>query len=287
MRCPQPSMRPIGRRVGMVAQVVVGDQDDARAAVGHLAAVEAAQPALDDGVDLVIAVAGRRSGTVQSRVCAFGLRRALAKFSWRDGPQVGLVDAVATVVLVGDLGEHVGPHELGVGALVADPRGRAEVLGGGVAGHGLLQLDADDQRGLVGAGAQVGDRGQRRDAARRAGRLVAGRRGVPQAVDARWPAWRRGGPGRRTSRRTRCRRGPRRSSAASISRRRQRRGRRPRRSGPAKSRPSRVQIAREVALVAAEDPDAGVAHARDGTTTNRVTPADSPSRGERPRRLQV
>ena len=47
------------------------------------------------------------------------------------------------------------------------------------------------------------------------------------------------------------------------------------------------QVAAEVALVAAEDPDVGAAHERDDTTTNRVTPADSPSRGERPRRLQV
>jgi hypothetical protein len=86
---------------------------------------------------------------------------------------VGLVEAVPPVVLVGEAGEHIGPHEFGIGALVADPGGRAEVLGGGVARHGLLQLDADDQRGPVRTGPQIGDRGQGRDAAGRAGRFVA------------------------------------------------------------------------------------------------------------------
>ena len=111
-----------------------------------------------------------------------GIRSRVGEVQLGDRAQVGLVEAVPPVVLVGDAGEHAGPHEFGVGTLVADPGGRAEVLGGGVAGHGLLQLDADHQRRAVRAGPQVGDRGQRRDAARRAGRLVAGRRGVPQPV---------------------------------------------------------------------------------------------------------
>ena len=122
------------------------------------------------------------SGTVQSRVCAFGLARALAKFSWAIARRWVVVEAVAAVVLVGDSVEHVRPHELGVGALVAGPRGGAEVLRGGVAGHGLLQFDADDERRAVCAGPQIGHRRQGRDAARRARGFVAGRGGVPQAV---------------------------------------------------------------------------------------------------------
>ena len=39
------------------------------------------------------------------------------------------------------------------------------------------------------------------------------------------------------------------------------------------------EVAREIALIAAEDPDVGCAHARDATTTKRVTRAHS-ARGE-------
>ena len=54
--------------------------------------------------------------------------------------------------------------------------------GGGVAGHRLLQFDADDERGAVGAGSQVGDRRQRRDAARGACGFVPRGGRVPQPV---------------------------------------------------------------------------------------------------------
>ena len=56
------------------------------------------------------------------------------------------------------------------------------MTGSGVAGHGLLQFHADDQGGPVIPGPQIGDRGQCGDAARRAGRLMPHRRGVPEAV---------------------------------------------------------------------------------------------------------
>ena len=170
-----PAVDPADRpKVRMVAQVVVGHEDDTGAAVGHLAAVEAAQPAFDDGVDLVVTVAAGSQVRHGPATCLrVGVRPRVGEVQLGDRAQVDLVEAVATVVLVGDLGEHVGPHELGVGALVSDPCRSAEVVGGGVARHGLLQLDADHQRGLVGAGAQIGDRCQRRDAARRARGLVA------------------------------------------------------------------------------------------------------------------
>ena len=56
------------------------------------------------------------------------------------------------------------------------------MTGSGVAGHGLLQFQADDQCGPVIPGAQIGDRGQCGDTARRAGRLMPRRRGIPEAV---------------------------------------------------------------------------------------------------------
>ena len=204
-----------------------------------------------------------------------GIRSRVGEVQLGDRAQVGLVEAVPPVVLVGDAGEHVGPHELGVGALVADPGGRAEVLGGGVARHGLLQLDADDQRGLVGAGPQVGDRGQRRDAAGRAGGLVAGRRGVPQPVVH--------GGGHRAEV---ALAGEQLTEGVGDVHDVDRGGVHPRggergidhfggQIGEIEALAG--QVAAEVALVAAEDPDVGgAAHEPDDTTTNRVTQADRP-----------
>ena len=173
-----------GADTGMIAQVVVGDQDDARGAVGHLAAVETTQPAFDDGVDLVVdgrvAVApGTQVGNRPIARLRIGVRLGVGEIQRGDRAQVRLVQAVPLVVFVGDPGEHARPHERGVGALVPDPRRSAEVSGGGVARHRLLQLDADHQRGLVRTGPEIGDRSQRRNAAGGARRLVARRRCVP------------------------------------------------------------------------------------------------------------
>ena len=56
------------------------------------------------------------------------------------------------------------------------------MLGGGVTGHGLLQLDPDDERGVVGARPQVRHRRQRRYAAGRARGFVPRGRRVPELV---------------------------------------------------------------------------------------------------------
>ena len=96
--------------------------------------------------------------------------------------QVSVVDAESAVIFVGDLGEHRRPQEFGVGALVAGPGGRAQMSGGGVAGHCLLQFQADDQCGPVIPGPQIGDRCQCGNTARRAGRLMPRGRSVPEAV---------------------------------------------------------------------------------------------------------
>ena len=173
-------MRPIGRASGMVAQVGVVDQDQSRAAVGHLAAVEAPQPALGDRVGRV--VVGDRVGDRPAAGLGVGVAPRVGEVELRDRAQMRVVQAVAPVVLVGDLGEHRRPQVARVGALVSGPRGGAEMLGGGVTGHGLLQLDPDDERGVVGARPQVGHRRQRRHAARRARGFVPRGGGVPQLV---------------------------------------------------------------------------------------------------------
>ncbi len=56
------------------------------------------------------------------------------------------------------------------------------MVGRGVARHGFLQFDADDQSDVVVARPQVGHRRQRRHTPGRAGGFVPRRRGVPQVV---------------------------------------------------------------------------------------------------------
>ena len=192
-----PAVDPPDRpHAGVVAQVVVGDEDDAGAAVGHLAAVEAAQPAFDDGVDVVVESPSRprRSGTVQPRVCALGLRSGVGEVQLGDRAQVGLVEAVPPVVLVGDAGEHVRPHELGVGALVPDPGRRAEVL----------RRRCRRARSSPARRRPPARSGTRRTADRRSRpgsrrcptrtRPRGATTGCPTARRARWRASRRGGP---------------------------------------------------------------------------------------------
>ena len=96
--------------------------------------------------------------------------------------QVPVVQAVAPVVLVGQLAEHVRPYELGVLALVADPGRGAEVLGRLSSRYVAFLLNADDQHAVVPAGLDIGHGAQDGDAARRAGRLVPGRGLAPQRI---------------------------------------------------------------------------------------------------------
>src|SRR6478752_6177934 len=82
--------------------------------------------------------------------------------------QVGVVEAVPPVVLVGDGAEDVGPHEASALTVVAHPGGRAEVRGRLVAGHGLLELDAEHEGAVVVPCPEVGHGGEQRHPARRA-----------------------------------------------------------------------------------------------------------------------
>ena len=182
---PDGAMAPAGDpgdrpSVGMLAQVFVVDQHDSRAAVGHLAAVESAQPAFDERVSR--AVVADRVGHCPFPGLRVGVSARIAEVELRDRPQMGFVQSVAAVVFVGDRGEHRRPEELRVGPLVSGPGRGAEMTRRGVAGHGLLQLDAEDQRGVVVARPQVGHRRQRGHASRGAGGFVPRRRGVPQSV---------------------------------------------------------------------------------------------------------
>ena len=173
---------PDRAHAGMLAQELVVDQDHARPAVGHLAAVVAADPALDGRVGLVVAAVRGEVGHLPVAGLGVGVAAGVGEVQRGDRVQVRLVDAVPAVVLVGDVGEHRRPHELRVGALVTRPRRRAQMLGGGVAGHGLLQFQSDHQCGAVVARPQVGHRRENRHTARCARGLVPGGRCVPESV---------------------------------------------------------------------------------------------------------
>ncbi len=170
-RAVPPALDPADRpRAGVVTQVGVADQDETCSAVGHLAAVEPPQPAFDHGIGVVIV--GQRIGDRPTAGLCVGIAARVGEVELGDRAQVALVDAVAPVVLGGHPVEHVRPHELRIAAFMAGPCGRTEMFGGGVARHGLLQFDPDDQGGAVRARSQVGDRRQGRDAARCARGLV-------------------------------------------------------------------------------------------------------------------
>ena len=133
------------------------------------------------------------------------------------------------------------------------------------------------QRGPVGAGPQIGDRGQGRDAARGACGLVARRRRVPQPLVH--------GGGHRAEV---ALAGEQLTEGVGDMHDVDRGGVQLRggergldhfggQIGEIEALPG--QVAAEVALVAAEDPDiGGAAHDRDDTTTNRVTRADGSAR---------
>src|SRR6185437_14603652 len=97
-----------------------------------------------------------------------------------DGVQVRVVQAVPPVILVGQLAEHVRPHERGVLALVPDPGGRTQVLRRVLAGDVAFLLHREYEYAVVAARLDLGGGGQDRDAARGAGRLVPGGRLAPQ-----------------------------------------------------------------------------------------------------------
>ena len=143
------------------------------------------------------------------------------------------------------------------------------MLRGGVAGHGLLQFDADDERGPYAperrsaTAASVATLPEAQAASCRDDGCV------PQPVDDGGGHRAEVALTRRTSRRRRCRRGRRRCRRASILA-----------AARVWSTTSARQIgevvavagevAREVALIAAEDPDTGMSPmTRDGTTTKQ------------------
>jgi hypothetical protein len=170
VRWPQPRIRATRSRAG---------QDDRRAAVGDLAAVGAAQPALDDRVDGVVL----REGRVGQGPAA-GLRERVAprvaEVLAADRDEVAAIEAPALGVGVADAGEHARPQVAGALALVAGPRRGAEVARGHLAGDVALLLDAEDEGELVAPGLEVGHRGEDRDRARGARGLVARRGHAPQ-----------------------------------------------------------------------------------------------------------
>lgn len=71
-----------------------------------------------------------------------------------------VIQAVAPVVLLGDLIEHVRPDEARLLALMPDPGRRTQVTRGRITGNGLLQFRAGHEGTVVVTGAQIGDGGK-------------------------------------------------------------------------------------------------------------------------------
>lgn len=150
----------------------------ARSPVGHLAAVVAAGPALDDRVGVV--VTGEALGA-EPPGAGLGprVRPGVAVGELGEPVEVHVVDPVAPVVLVGHVRERGRPHEPRP-AFVTDPGRGTEVLCGDVTRHRALQLGTHHERHVVAPRFDLGGGGQDGDAARGARRLVARRRQPPQ-----------------------------------------------------------------------------------------------------------
>ena len=167
-------------RAGIVAQIAIVDQNQSRTAIGHLAAIEPAQPAFGDRVGGI--VIGDRVGDRPRPGLCVGVAPRVGEVQLGDGTQMVVVQAVAPVVFVGDFVEHRRPQVASTGPLVSGPGGGAEMLGGDLAGHGFLQLDTQHQRGVVGTRPQIGHRGQCCHTAGGARGFMPRSRGVPEAV---------------------------------------------------------------------------------------------------------
>ena len=109
----------------------------------------------------------------QVRVWALGLSFAFVVVDLADLGEVLVLQAVALVVLVAELSEELREGELDALGLLLVPGRRAQV-GAALGGRDRLHLlDADDGLQVVASGLDLGRGRQQRDAARRAGRLVA------------------------------------------------------------------------------------------------------------------
>ena len=186
MRCPQPDdaggpIAPVAPEQARVApHGPVGHQHHAGGAVGDLAAPVAAGPAVDHRVGL--RVVGEAVGA-EAPLAGLGQRvgAGVGEGLLRQGVEVDRVEPVAAVVLLGQVGEGGRPDVAGL-ALVPDPRRRAHGHAGVVAGLRALDLDAEHQGDVVAPGLEVGHGGEDGEAARRARPLVTGRGHAPQGL---------------------------------------------------------------------------------------------------------
>ncbi len=186
---PREALERNAPLVGIGPRPTLGGQKHHGRAVGHLAAVLLAGAALDHGIGRVVV----REGLGRKPPVAglgVGIAAAVGEVVPRDRHQVLVVQPVTAVVLVGQVGEGPGPQEAGVLELLADPRGRAQVLGGLLAWDIAHLLDADHAGQIVAASLDLGGGRQDRHATGGAGRLVArGRQAVQSGMDeAKEPA---------------------------------------------------------------------------------------------------
>ena len=103
-----------------------------------------------------------------------GVEAGVGEVHLGDAAQVFVLEPVAAVVLVGDVGEQPGPEVVAVEGVLAGPARAAQQLGRPQAADVAEDLRAGHEGHVVAAGLYLGRGGQRGQASRRAGRLVAG-----------------------------------------------------------------------------------------------------------------
>ena len=166
------------------AAVVLGEppvahQHHAGRPVGDLGDIVAAEATLHDRVGFVVGQERLRRQRPRPGL-GVGVVLRVAQVEFTDGPQVLLVDAVATVVFTRHPLERIWPEELDALGLVPDPRCRRLHRRCRTARHGLLLLDPEHQHTVVAAGFDLGHAGQNGHRRRRTRGLVPHRRHAPQ-----------------------------------------------------------------------------------------------------------
>ena len=162
----------------------IRNQDERSGAVGDLGDVVATQTTGDDGVHVVVGAAGV-SAQLPGPSLGIGVPLGITQVEFTDRTQVHVVEAIPTVVFVGESVEGFGPDVGSTFGILANPC-RSFLHGGGFGPrHGLFLLDTKHEHAVIPAALDLGHRTEHRHRRRRACGFVAHGGHAPQFGDHR------------------------------------------------------------------------------------------------------
>src|SRR5664280_536295 len=137
-------------RAPVLTQPSVGDQDDAGPAVRDLAAVVASHPPNDRWVGIVV-VAEALRGRQPTAGLRLGIGLGVGDVLAGDAAQVLILESVASVVLLGDLGERERERVVLPLPFVSDPGSGGQVARSDCTRHVSLDLGTEHEGDVVAA----------------------------------------------------------------------------------------------------------------------------------------